>query len=357
VRRADGKWLASAIHGDQTRGTGILNNRRYTGVVTWGRSKWTRGAADSSKRRQRQLEKAAVERVEDRLRIISDELWQRVKERQSARTALVGETIKGALRKSRPGAARSLLSGLLVCGTCGGKMWGTGSGRRHYVCGSHHDGGDGACENGLRVSQQLAEDLIVEEVLALIEAGKVDATVAGVKQRRGRRSEPVRRVNPELAKARARIADLEKMVATHVMTASEAEGPLSRARAAVEALEREGHLAPVVDLNAMAEEFRGWAGKLRRALGGADVGLAREALRQIVGQIVLRPHTERGERRALKPHETLDGKGIAAGAWENRYLVARFTRRVGDLPLHPVLTAEWFRAAGLSHQDGSGGRI
>src|SRR6185437_4874265 len=28
-RRRDSKWLASAIHGDVTRGTGILNNRRY----------------------------------------------------------------------------------------------------------------------------------------------------------------------------------------------------------------------------------------------------------------------------------------------------------------------------------------
>ena len=34
VRRTDGKRLASAIHGHTDRGTGILNNRRYVGVVT-----------------------------------------------------------------------------------------------------------------------------------------------------------------------------------------------------------------------------------------------------------------------------------------------------------------------------------
>jgi DNA invertase Pin-like site-specific DNA recombinase len=62
-RRTDGKWLASAIHGDVKRGTGILNNRRYTGVITWGRSEWKRSAADSSVRRHRLLEKASVERI------------------------------------------------------------------------------------------------------------------------------------------------------------------------------------------------------------------------------------------------------------------------------------------------------
>ncbi len=36
TRRQDGKWLASEIHGDTKRGTGILNNRRYIGVIDVG---------------------------------------------------------------------------------------------------------------------------------------------------------------------------------------------------------------------------------------------------------------------------------------------------------------------------------
>ncbi len=64
-RRTDGKWLASAIHGDQRCGTGILNNRRYIGVILWGRSEWKRSAADSAVRRQRMLDKVSVERGED----------------------------------------------------------------------------------------------------------------------------------------------------------------------------------------------------------------------------------------------------------------------------------------------------
>jgi hypothetical protein len=50
-------------------------------------------------------------------------------------------------------------------------------------------------------------------------------------------------------------------------------------------------------------------------------------------------------RRALRPDQTLDGKGISAGTWEDRYYLAHFEHSPGVLPLHPVLAAEWFRAA------------
>ncbi len=71
VRRQDGKWLASAIHGDVNRGTGILNNQRYTGLVLWGRSKWTRSARDSKNRQHKMLESGAAHKnVDERLRIV-----------------------------------------------------------------------------------------------------------------------------------------------------------------------------------------------------------------------------------------------------------------------------------------------
>ena len=106
-----------------------------------------------------------------------------------------------------------------------------------------------------------------------------------------------------------------------------------------------------------AEEFKGWAGMLRRALGGADIPQAREALRQMGGRITLRLHTERGERRALRPDQTLDGKKIKAGKWEDTYYVAHFEHAPGELPLHPVLAAEWFRAAAEIPSIGSGGTL
>src|SRR5581483_9923388 len=43
-------WRPSAIVGDPSRGVGILNNPLYKGTIIWGRSKWTRSAADSNDR-------------------------------------------------------------------------------------------------------------------------------------------------------------------------------------------------------------------------------------------------------------------------------------------------------------------
>jgi site-specific DNA recombinase len=80
-RRRDPKWLASAIHGDTNRGTGILNNSRYIGVVLGRRSEWKRSAADSERQRMRTLADGSGRQTsEERLRIVPQELWERVKD-------------------------------------------------------------------------------------------------------------------------------------------------------------------------------------------------------------------------------------------------------------------------------------
>jgi hypothetical protein len=102
---------------------GIVNNRRYLGIVVWGRSEWKRSAADSRKRRHRLLAAgSAHERTDERLRIISDELWQRVKARQRYQNERSGKVVKtGQARRRRAGggpASQYPLSGLLRCAAC-----------------------------------------------------------------------------------------------------------------------------------------------------------------------------------------------------------------------------------------------
>jgi hypothetical protein len=46
------KWIASAIHGNVRRGSGILNNERYIGRAHWGRMHWRRGAAGGAARNE-----------------------------------------------------------------------------------------------------------------------------------------------------------------------------------------------------------------------------------------------------------------------------------------------------------------
>jgi site-specific DNA recombinase len=155
-RRHDGKWLASAIHGEVARGTGLLNNQRYIGSVVWGRSEWKRLAADSARRRHKLLAKASSERTDERLRIVPDELWQRVKARQANRTKQVGVRVKSGLRRHvRP--VKYLLSGLLRCSACESTFVLSNGSR--YQCATHVNGD--ACDVTLSLPRERAERIIL----------------------------------------------------------------------------------------------------------------------------------------------------------------------------------------------------
>jgi hypothetical protein len=70
---------------DASKGVGILNNSMYKGQVIWGRSKWTRSAANSNIRTVTQVDAGEwiVHQVPS-LRIVSDELWDAVHAGQTA---------------------------------------------------------------------------------------------------------------------------------------------------------------------------------------------------------------------------------------------------------------------------------
>ena len=95
--------MASAIHGDPKRGTGILNNELYVGRMVWNRSKWTKDP-DTGKRRQKLRPRGewVVQEVPDK-RIVSDELWARVKDRQAAQSRGVGAKVRASLRRRPSG--------------------------------------------------------------------------------------------------------------------------------------------------------------------------------------------------------------------------------------------------------------
>ena len=79
--------MPSAIAGDPKRGIGILNNELYIGRVLFNRFRWVRSASDSSRRRC--LENPLSEWIvygDERLRVVPQALWKRVKARQKSRS-------------------------------------------------------------------------------------------------------------------------------------------------------------------------------------------------------------------------------------------------------------------------------
>jgi site-specific DNA recombinase len=136
-------WASWTIRGDARRGVGIINNELYIGKIVWNRTTHPKHP-DTGK---------PVNRVNPRekwitgdapeLRIVSDELWGRVKIRQRELTEKYASVIAGsraafAVRSNplnethRP---NSFLSGLMYCGVCGGRY--TARGHDRFSCKNH----------------------------------------------------------------------------------------------------------------------------------------------------------------------------------------------------------------------------
>ena len=133
-------WTDSTVRGQVKRGTGLINNELYIGRLVWNRLRYVKNP-ETGKRvsRVNPKEEWIVTEVPE-LRIVDDELWQAVKDRQEKLTQQFATVIEG-MRKARANRLngthrpRHLLSGLLECGACGGPYAMRGQDR--YGCSNH----------------------------------------------------------------------------------------------------------------------------------------------------------------------------------------------------------------------------
>lgn len=142
-RRTVGSWTPATITGSTTRALGILNNPLYVGRVVWNRTPKVRDP-ETGKRRMRVRPESEWVRVDaPELRIVPDDLWERVQARRADRRFCLTGSVHGA----RP---KYLLTGLCVCGKCGGRyvVQYHRRGVRHYGCAPHYDRGPTVCDNG-----------------------------------------------------------------------------------------------------------------------------------------------------------------------------------------------------------------
>src|SRR5581483_2069309 len=104
------------------------------------------------------------------LRIIGDDLWDRVKARQESLAFIVRRNSNG-IALNRAHRTKYLLSGLIRCGTCGSAYVGQGNSR--FACSRHRRGGP--CDNSgwidghaleLRVLAGIKEKLLAPELVA-----------------------------------------------------------------------------------------------------------------------------------------------------------------------------------------------
>jgi site-specific DNA recombinase len=148
-------WGASTIHGNRQRGTGILNNELYIGKLVWNRLRYIKDPETGKRVSRPNAESELIVHDVQSLRIIDDELWQAVKDRQADNAA---DWNTDALRfwdRKRP---HYLFSGLMRCGVCGGGIINLNSVR----VGCANARNKGTCDNRRTLRRDTLEQTVLD---------------------------------------------------------------------------------------------------------------------------------------------------------------------------------------------------
>jgi site-specific DNA recombinase len=298
------RWNDTTIRGNRIISSGILNCELYVGVIRWNRQRQLKDPDTGRRVLRLNAESEWIRSDAPELRIVPQDLWDAAKARQDQLTALYQnqiETSAAAMRaiKARNGGLnathrpRTLLSGLIVCGCCGGSYARRGQDR--YAC-TNHVLGHG-CDNARTIAREVLETRVLAGLRdrmmtpeAAVEAmhSYVQETNRLNRQRRDT-AENTRRELAETDKAIAEIVTIiEKGGWYKALT--DRLGELERKQKDLKARLTE---APqdVPDIHpGIAETFRRRIESLTEALGHPDDAIeAANALREVIDRIVVIP--------------------------------------------------------------------
>ncbi len=108
----------STIHGNRQRASGILNNELYIGRLVWNRQRFVKDPETGKRVSRLNPESEWIVHDVPDLRIVDQDLWDRVKARQDVPTSqAVPQSKDGFWDRPRP---RYLFSSVMTCGVCGG---------------------------------------------------------------------------------------------------------------------------------------------------------------------------------------------------------------------------------------------
>jgi site-specific DNA recombinase len=293
----------------------ILHNERYIGKVLWSRKHKVRDPKTGRRVfRKREGEEPIRGADVPHLRIISDELWAAVRERQELVKRLYEEANKppGLLRSSAMNAPY-LFSGLLKCHECGANMQiVAGRGRNHktqtYGCPMNAHRGDAVCPNRIRVRR----DVLERELLAGLQEKVLSQDVVDyvLEQFEARLIKELENIGSEMDSMKAQKAELEARIQRLVSgLATGIQSPAVMGEIA----NCERQLAAISDrlLSSTSDSVRTRIKRLReqamerirdlREYLNTDTPKARQFLERHIGKIIMEPA----------------GKGyVASGSWD-----------------------------------------
>ena len=151
-------WQDTTIRGHATRRTGILRNDLYRGQLVWNKQHYVKDPRTGRRlARPNPPDQWVVEDV-PHLRIIDNDLWQRVQDR------LDGIRSSAPVKKARDTKfwehrrARHLFTGLLHCSSCSSPL--SSAGKDYLACGMARR--TGTCENTRGIQRHRIEEAVLE---------------------------------------------------------------------------------------------------------------------------------------------------------------------------------------------------
>lgn len=292
------------MRGHAKRGTGLINNQLYIGKLVWNRLRYLKDPSTGKRVSRINPPEDWITTDVPELRIVDDKLWQAVKARQGELAVKYAHVITAtraahANRLNGTHRPRSLLSGLLVCGCCGGPYALRGQDR--YACSNHVM--NGSCTN----SRTIAREALEARMLAGLRDRLMAPEIAAEAMRTY--AEETNRLNRERRSSGAAdhkaLADIEKKL-KEIVTAIE-DGGYSRPLMArlhdleakqdelTERLSRAPVDIPDIHPN-VAGIYRRKVERLAEALRQPqERDEAAEAIRGVIERITLTPGPKRGE--------------------------------------------------------------
>jgi DNA invertase Pin-like site-specific DNA recombinase len=199
-----GNWRVGAVQR-------ILRNPKYRGQLVWGRTKQARKPGSRTKVVKHVPENEWQKSEKPELRIVSEELWDRVQSRRRTIDTLLNpqrQSGRGLIRgRNAKLFSETLFSGFLKCGTCGHSVSVVynhlikGVRYRYYGCGHNMRNGDAVCSNRVRVRVEAADrallaglqaELLQPDTVSYISGQLAAALNAVIDQRPSQREEIVR---------------------------------------------------------------------------------------------------------------------------------------------------------------------
>ena len=310
-------WAHGTLRGHAKRGTGFLNNELYIGRLVWNRQRYVKDPRTG--KRVSRINPASdwiITKVPG-LRIVDADLWEAVKARQASLSIQYAGPIE-ATRKAigmrgtvRP---KSLLSGLIHCGTCGGPCSLRGQGR--FACSTHND--TGACDNSRTITRVSLEERVIAGLKdRLMAPDMVDEAIRGFVEETNRLNHAQRAdrsaTESKLAKIKKSKADIVDAIENgrYSETLMDRLLDLEAEEKVLKAAMAEAP-ADVPDIHPnIAGIYAKKVERLAEALNRPeDRDEAADAIRGLIDRVTLTPGAKRGE-----VHVTLQGEFGAILEW------------------------------------------